>query len=234
MKTCRDCGESKPLTEFHWDSRSSDGYYSYCKPCKNARTRTRALVYKKLSVDVSAIGTKFCSRCQEDKPLTEFGRRNSTPDGFCWCCKSCFNAKAKEYPSHPSHRNREVINPYTRQSRSTAAILRAEYHQKRKHDPGYRRIRAKSNAASKRRRKARRRGGKCIPYTPSQIQAKIAYWGHRCWICTIQLSGSIHMDHVKPIAKGGMDCLANLRPVCPTCNSRKNARWPYIQDPASS
>lgn len=36
MKTCRDCGVEKPLTEF--PGRRKDGYiHSYCKPCNNAR-----------------------------------------------------------------------------------------------------------------------------------------------------------------------------------------------------
>lgn len=30
----------------------------------------------------------------------------------------------------------------------------------------------------------------------------------------------------KPLAKGGLHCLANLRPACRACNAQKNARWP--------
>src|SRR5690606_1702140 len=37
MKVCRKCGEEKPLTEFHRDSRARDGLYWYCKPCAIAR-----------------------------------------------------------------------------------------------------------------------------------------------------------------------------------------------------
>jgi len=35
------------------------------------------------------------------------------------------------------------------------------------------------------------------------------------------------IDHVKPLNKGGMDCLSNLRPACPGCNRSKRDRWPY-------
>lgn len=32
-------------------------------------------------------------------------------------------------------------------------------------------------------------------------------------------------DHVKPLAKGGPHILANIRPACVSCNSRKHATW---------
>jgi len=37
VKTCKDCGEEKPLDEFHINKKSKDGKNSYCKPCAAAR-----------------------------------------------------------------------------------------------------------------------------------------------------------------------------------------------------
>jgi 5-methylcytosine-specific restriction endonuclease McrA len=34
-----------------------------------------------------------------------------------------------------------------------------------------------------------------------------------------------HVDHVKPIAKGGLNVLSNMRPACGSCNSAKRAKW---------
>lgn len=34
MKRCRKCGELIPLSEFPPDKKSSDGKFSYCRPCK--------------------------------------------------------------------------------------------------------------------------------------------------------------------------------------------------------
>lgn len=39
MKTCRDCGESKPLEEFNRHKQTSDGRNSYCKHCHRARAK---------------------------------------------------------------------------------------------------------------------------------------------------------------------------------------------------
>ena len=35
MKTCRRCLTEKPLSEFHKNKSTKDGYAAYCKPCKS-------------------------------------------------------------------------------------------------------------------------------------------------------------------------------------------------------
>lgn len=41
MKTCPNCGETKPLTEFHVDKRKPDGSVTRCKTCVAARDKAR-------------------------------------------------------------------------------------------------------------------------------------------------------------------------------------------------
>jgi 5-methylcytosine-specific restriction endonuclease McrA len=53
-------------------------------------------------------------------------------------------------------------------------------------------------------------------------------WGGRCWKCGI--ADATEEDHVKPISKAGWHCLANLRPVCHSCNASKQGRWPLEGD----
>lgn len=36
MKQCEECGQRKPLAEFHLDRRSPDGRHRRCKRCRNA------------------------------------------------------------------------------------------------------------------------------------------------------------------------------------------------------
>lgn len=70
-----------------------------------------------------------------------------------------------------------------------------------------------------------KRGCAVYPFTTEQLAAKVAYWGHRCWICRGPFEA---IDHVKPLAKLGPHMLANLRPICTACNTRKRDRWPFI------
>lgn len=68
-----------------------------------------------------------------------------------------------------------------------------------------------------------------LPFTAEQLQQRLSMYGGRCWICGGPGSDA---DHVKPLSKGGPHILANLRPACRSCNSRKNAQWPYTPSKA--
>lgn len=49
---------------------------------------------------------------------------------------------------------------------------------------------------------------------------------HACYLCgaPVWQGVNLHMDHVIPIAKGGLHCADNLRPACAPCNRRKYTR----------
>ena len=92
------------------------------------------------------------------------------------------------------------------------------------------------------RRKAHRRRGFDSKgfYTEEQLQARIAFWGGRCYLCRIDWnalptkgdaqSGERYktIDHVIPLSKGGTNWPANLRPACDRCNSSKRDKMPGI------
>jgi hypothetical protein len=61
--------------------------------------------------------------------------------------------------------------------------------------------------------------------TREAIQARLDFYGGLCWIC--RTAPAQAMDHVKPLAAGGSNWPANLRPACTSCNSRKGATWPW-------
>lgn len=63
------------------------------------------------------------------------------------------------------------------------------------------------------------------------IAARRELYGNRCWMCGADAQA---MDHVKPIAAGGSNWPANLRPACKPCNSRKGAKWPYEPERAGA
>ncbi|GAA0305339.1 hypothetical protein GCM10009528_23170 [Kineococcus aurantiacus] len=67
-------------------------------------------------------------------------------------------------------------------------------------------------------------GGRVLPFTAQQQEERFSLWEGRCWKCGI--AEATEADHVKPISKGGWHCLANLRPICHSCNARKRETWP--------
>lgn len=61
-----------------------------------------------------------------------------------------------------------------------------------------------------------------IPFTAEQLSLRMAYFGNKCWMC----GGAFdHIDHVKPLSRGGPHMLSNLRPACGSCNRSKSAKW---------
>lgn len=54
----------------------------------------------------------------------------------------------------------------------------------------------------------------------------------KCAICTVVLPSNYHVDHIMPIAKGGLNEKYNIQLLCPTCNVRKSAKDPikYAQE----
>lgn len=49
-KTCKKCGESKPIEDFYKDAKNADGHYGKCKTCVSGR-----VIDRKNSVDVYGI-----------------------------------------------------------------------------------------------------------------------------------------------------------------------------------
>ena len=41
-------------------------------------------------------GTKYCPKCKQVKPLSEFGISRNTADGYAFYCKTCFNERAAD------------------------------------------------------------------------------------------------------------------------------------------
>jgi 5-methylcytosine-specific restriction endonuclease McrA len=79
-----------------------------------------------------------------------------------------------------------------------------------------------ANRSYVRARKTRLRGQVVVHFTPEQLRQRLSMFAG-CWMCGGRAET---IDHVKPIAKGGAHMLANLRPACLACNSRKQDRWP--------
>lgn len=50
--------------------------------------------------------------------------------------------------------------------------------------------------------------------------------GGRCGICEEFIDGAFHVDHIRPLSKGGKHSYINCQPAHPTCNLRKGSSWP--------
>lgn len=59
---------------------------------------------------------------------------------------------------------------------------------------------------------------------PKEVRkdVKNKFGGH-CAYCGLELGRSFHVDHVIPVAEGGIDDIVNYFPACVQCNTFKNS-----------
>ena len=62
-------------------------------------------------------------------------------------------------------------------------------------------------------------------FTEKQAYEKIAFYGGKCWICRNR--EMFTFDHVIPDSYKAIELIANLRPVCASCNSSKGMKFPF-------
>lgn len=186
---------------------------------------------------------KRCTRCGETKALSEFSKRKTSKDGLEWQCKACKSACAHKY--HIANQENIKVRKarWYAANKEKARIAKAKYRaanadkvktQRAKYradnrdrrtaaQAEYRAENPKIELAIRYRRRVRELGADGTA-TAGQIADRWAMWGDACYICGKPAEAT---DHVIPLAAGGSNWPANLRPICNLCNSRKHAQWPY-------
>lgn len=173
-------------------------------------------------------GWLWCSRCETHKAPDDFYRNKTTKTGRDGVCKDCTKKRRAEQSAHRA----KVRKAYRLKNADRIRLQKMEsYHRRRevyaesgrawrKANPERLRLQIRAqNAARYARDKAA--AGRA---TPQQIADRWAYYGGKCWMCGRPATDT---DHVKPLAAGGSNWPANLRPACSRCNRRKSGTWPY-------
>ena len=81
-------------------------------------------------------------------------------------------------------------------------------------------------------RRAQINGTQAGDISEELMAEKRVYWFDCCWMCGTPdpyTNGkpTHHLEHVKPLNKGGAHLLCNLRPACGDCNRFKLQKWPF-------
>lgn len=173
---------------------------------------------------------KLCTNCKIEKPIKGWHKDKKTKDGLSIYCPSCKaekrkaqywkkaelnRAKSLEWHNNNLEVSREKKRQYSRNHLAQATIRHQQWVERY---PDRRKQVARGY-------QARRRSAFKIPYTEDQMLARFSLWNFKCWLCKVSPFEAI--EHVKPLSKGGWDCLSNIRPACISCNSKKAAAWPY-------
>lgn len=174
--------------------------------------------------------TKFCPKCEQDLPVSAFGKRSASADGLAAKCKECTKAYQQAYRAANPEKTRErsrtqytrvMADPVRRaaqndrtreyQRRPEVAAKRSAWGRAKRQDPEW-----------VRQENMRQRLYK-YGLTLEQFQQMLEDQGFLCAICGCDLSelsfNNIHIDHDHsccPTERSCGECVRKL--LCRACN----------------
>ena len=175
VKSCRDCGGVKPLTEFHVDSNNRDGHRNCCKTCIKTHKQAE---YQRNKARYKAHNEKY--RAENRSALLEAKRKDWELNG-----ESRRAAKREHYAAN-KNRIRAEQNEFRKANPEVVREWKQGHYQKHK---GY-------YAASSKSRKANK-----LQRTPAwadneRIQA---YYDVCAFFNEINGYAKYHVDHIVPL-----------------------------------
>jgi len=171
-------------------------------------------------------GWKICSKCRENKPVSEFWKSRHQPDGLHNQCKVCARAASKE--DYKKHREARLARQtaYNHSARGRTTNLR--YYRTEKGQATLRRNWQSEKGQHSRRRRRVQQADAEGHHTRGEFEALCKECEHRCLACgkefLFTFGERLVADHVVPISKGGSDNIDNIQPLCRSCNSIKGAQ----------
>ena len=247
-RRCTKCGIEKPVSEFYRHVRRADGIREQCKACVRGynkgqywadpeRHKSKAKAWHHANCERAAAASR---KWREQHPE----RKKELAQQWYWSDRDARLRSAKEY--YRTHKQ-SALEYSRRYHAEHCDRIRAAGKEWREKNRCHRQRAAKAYYLANRERviaatknwiksnRERRRWQNIVckhrrrcrindaPGTTSsaQIQGRMAFFGWRCWLCGGEADS---VDHVIPVACGGSNWPANLRPACRDCNSRKGAK----------
>lgn len=152
---------------------------------------------------------KTCTKCGVEKELDAFPRDARFTCGRRPDCKACKKRSEKAWLSrHPGYKPQSQVQ-WTKDNVPRIRELQRQWTSRNLHKA----------AAKTRKRKAdsKNRPCDCCQTEDAKVNFILTY--------ALARRLRMHVDHVRPLSKGGKHCLHNLQLLIPVDNLRKGAKW---------
>jgi DNA repair exonuclease SbcCD ATPase subunit len=185
------------------------------------------------------MNTKVCTKCKEEKPLTEFNKCRRNQDGLQSHCKNCQkkyrqeNREQKfEYNKQYRQENREKLSElskqYRQENREKLSELNKQWYQENREQKleycrRWRQDYREKCAAYRSRRRALERNGvpDFLKECPAEKQRLVQIYKLRD-LLTEATGVEHHVDHIWPLSKGGPHWSGNLQIITAEENLSKS------------
>lgn len=214
---CNYCGD--------WHLARVDGNGKYCSPRCSGKATNPCERFSDRE------GYLVCAKCGVEKHEDEFDLWTGGVTGRKPRCKTC---RAKDWQEAKTPELLASMAEYSRQylidNREKEYARQRRWRQEnpdksRATDKRWRDANSEKVKMREHKRRAQKLATQVADIPDELLFAKWEFWGWRCWMCG---SPEVeHIDHVKPLSKGGYHMLSNLRPSCAHCNRRKHNAWPF-------
>lgn len=88
-KRCPVCKRDLPRTQFFKAANRKDGLYGYCKECHGRDGKARRDRLMAAGGNPVKRATKYCPKCEQTLPSSDFYVHRSASDGLANKCKAC-------------------------------------------------------------------------------------------------------------------------------------------------
>lgn len=213
-RDCKTCHVWQPIDSFpiYDNGRGTIGRRGECYTCYRQRINRRRHENTENAPPPSIPSERWCPGCETLRPASDFQRDNRSSDGLQTRCKYCRHqyyeanmerekARAFRHAEKDRTKSRERARAWVKANPERVRITQQTVRNRR-------RVRKKGN------------GGK---HTRQEWEALCAQYGHRCLCCgRTEPEIRLTIDHVVPLSRGGRNDIANIQPLCLSCNSIKH------------
>jgi 5-methylcytosine-specific restriction endonuclease McrA len=169
-----------------------------------------------------------CDNCGK-----RFHHRHRRPNaGRYFCSRECWRRsqarekieRLKDQEHQKKLRDRRLARE-KRRYRENPEAAQARHAQWRQDNPDRHRAIMREAARRHRREHPDRYAARRAGISRAEWNAIKAKYNHRCLCCgATEPDIRLEPDHVIPISRGGRNIVANIQPLCRSCNARKNAK----------
>lgn len=215
---CTKCKQRKPEDLFSRQKEKLNGRSSQCRSCVNVYAKSRYLLKKPNLIDYQRRYYKD-NRDYVSKRQKEYVEKH----------KEKYADYQKKYYIENKEKKEAYIREYYKENKDKVLSQCKSYRdshkeEKSKKDSDYKKNNKEivKNHFHTRRARKNNSGGR---FTKKEILEMFLSQENKCNICKCDISIKYHVDHIRPISKGGSNFISNIQLLCPPCNLRKGDKW---------